>query len=358
MPMTFKRIPNSAGPSSDTSAIEFSRSKIATALDSVLRDLSGAPWALLDFPAHANVGDSAIWQGTLSLLEPRLGHGAGFVTHARQAPTGLSKKVPTGPIFLLGGGNFGNLWEGHWDHRVNILSQYTDRKIIQLPQSIHFRSAKGKALEETKRAIGEHPDFTLMVRDLPSLDFAKEHFDCRLKLCPDFAFGLNPLNAKNSPTSAISGLMRMDRERNCEAYTSRESVENVPIVDWVHAAKPTWPVRLVSKTTKAAPFLLGPMAGPLATAFHAWSLSNLKRGVEILGASEIVITDRLHGHILCTLMGKPHVVLDNSYGKNFNYMDSWPANSWAKRASDIRGALRCAEELYHSATPKIDLEKF
>lgn len=136
---------------------------------------------------------------------------------------------------------------------------------------------------------------------------------------------------------------------------SGERFGDVPIVDWVHAEKPSWPIRLVSKTTKVAPALLGPLARPLASTFHAWSLSNLKRGVEILGASEIVITDRLHGHILCTLMGKPHVVLDNSYGKNFNYMESWPTNSWVKRASDIQGALRCAEELYHSATPKTDL---
>tara|TARA_A100001391_G_scaffold48774_4_gene29041 strand:- start:31021 stop:31677 length:657 start_codon:yes stop_codon:yes gene_type:complete len=35
------------------------------------------------------------------------------------------------------------------------------------------------------------------------------------------------------------------------------------------------------------------------------------------------IDDRPHGHIPCTLMGKPHVALDNSYGKVSGYWDNW-----------------------------------
>jgi pyruvyl transferase EpsO len=36
-----------------------------------------------------------------------------------------------------------------------------------------------------------------------------------------------------------------------------------------------------------------------------------------------VITDRLHGHILCTLLGIPHCVIDNSYGKIGGFADAW-----------------------------------
>ena len=47
------------------------------------------------------------------------------------------------------------------------------------------------------------------------------------------------------------------------------------------------------------------------------------RGLEILGRGRGVVTDRLHGHILSSLMGIPHVALDNSYGKLSAFMDTW-----------------------------------
>ncbi|MCY9421777.1 pyruvyl transferase, partial [Bacillus paralicheniformis] len=31
----------------------------------------------------------------------------------------------------------------------------------------------------------------------------------------------------------------------------------------------------------------------------------------------------LHGHILSCLLGKENVVIDNSYGKNANYYNTW-----------------------------------
>jgi pyruvyl transferase EpsO len=41
----------------------------------------------------------------------------------------------------------------------------------------------------------------------------------------------------------------------------------------------------------------------------------------------LVVTDRLHGHILAMLMDMPTLVLDNSYGKNSRYAAVWTARS-------------------------------
>ena len=49
--------------------------------------------------------------------------------------------------------------------------------------------------------------------------------------------------------------------------------------------------------------------------YDALAQQRIDRGLRLLGSARFVITDRLHGHILCTLMGIPHAVLDNSYGK-------------------------------------------
>ena len=35
------------------------------------------------------------------------------------------------------------------------------------------------------------------------------------------------------------------------------------------------------------------------------------------------MSDRLHAHILCLLMGIPHVLLDNTYGKVRSFHETW-----------------------------------
>jgi pyruvyl transferase EpsO len=53
----------------------------------------------------------------------------------------------------------------------------------------------------------------------------------------------------------------------------------------------------------------------VAASFDHLARLRLARGVRILSRGRVVITDRLHGHILGLLMGIPHVILDNNYGK-------------------------------------------
>jgi pyruvyl transferase EpsO len=59
----------------------------------------------------------------------------------------------------------------------------------------------------------------------------------------------------------------------------------------------------------------------------------------------VVITDRLHGHILCTLLGIPHVVLDNSYGKIQGFLESFTGEcELVRRAESPAEALEMARE--------------
>lgn len=49
----------------------------------------------------------------------------------------------------------------------------------------------------------------------------------------------------------------------------------------------------------------------------------LRRGLDILSAGNVVITDRLHGYILAMLLDIPSVILDNSYGKLTSFHSTW-----------------------------------
>jgi exopolysaccharide biosynthesis predicted pyruvyltransferase EpsI len=62
-----------------------------------------------------------------------------------------------------------------------------------------------------------------------------------------------------------------------------------------------------------------------------------------LSRGRVVITDRLHGHILCLLLGLPHVLLDNSIGKLSAYFETWtPSMAGVTFASDEQTAQSCA----------------
>ena len=55
----------------------------------------------------------------------------------------------------------------------------------------------------------------------------------------------------------------------------------------------------------------------------ARSRIRVERGLRLLARGETVVTDRLHGHILALLLGIPHVVMDNDYGKVGAYIAAW-----------------------------------
>ena len=57
--------------------------------------------------------------------------------------------------------------------------------------------------------------------------------------------------------------------------------------------------------------------------FDSLAREKLLEGCGILCSGDVVVTDRLHGHILCCLLDIPHVVMDNVYGKIGNFRETW-----------------------------------
>src|SRR5262249_51583605 len=99
------------------------------------------PLAILDFPDIRNCGDSAIWLGEMAYLRDRHGKRPAYVSRMRDfSPEELERAMPTGPIFIHGGGNFGDLWVTHQDFRERVIERFPNRQIIQFPQSIHYKA--------------------------------------------------------------------------------------------------------------------------------------------------------------------------------------------------------------------------
>ena len=172
------------------------------AADTLAPVVGDSPFALVDFPDHPNVGDSAIWLGTTAFFRKHRGMEPAYVATTRTlSGRELQDALPHGPIFIHGGGNFGDLWPRHHEFREHLLERFPDREIIQLPQSIHFQEP-GRAAR-TARLIARHGRFRLFVRDRASYEFAAARFDCEVRLCPDMALFLGPL-VREPPRSMCS----------------------------------------------------------------------------------------------------------------------------------------------------------
>lgn len=303
---------------------------------------SNGKFALLDFPNHGNVGDSAIWLGETTYFQAMHRFTPAYVCDYRSfSADELEKALPgNSPIFLTGGGNFGDLWPAHQHFREAVLSRFPERPIIQLPQSLHFSS--NEALLQAVKAVKAHPNFTLLVRDHQSLAFAREHFSCRIELCPDMAFYLGPIRRPRSPALPLLLVMRSDKER-AEKTGISEIPPSAPVVDWVGdepdfrrktrsyrlTMLPTLGVRVLRKESRHA------------LHFKRMAEARLKRGVNLLSSAEFIISDRLHVHILSVLLDLPHVALDNSYRKISNFVQDWTKDCEIVRTEDtLVDALR------------------
>ena len=290
-----------------------------------LADLAGQPFALVDFPDHANVGDSAIWLGETTFFrrhhqaEPRY-----VASISAFSAAALRRAHPEGPILIHGGGNFGDLWPRHQQFRERLMERFPDRRIVQLAQTVHYRNPA--AADRTARVIARHGDVRLLVRDETSLEYAAGRFDCPVRLCPDMALCLGPLPRPAEPEVDVLCLMRTDRERAVAAPGSREGLL-VREADWL--GEPRLPVYLEALEAMVARLRERSIgrAGLRLARYDAAAGARVERGCRLLSSGRVVITDRLHAHLLCLLLGIPHGVLDNSYGKLARFLDAWTAGA-------------------------------
>ena len=184
--------------------------------------------ALVDFPDHSNVGDSAIWLGARSWLSD-----AGLRISYRCAADNYSRKhlercVPAGPIFINGGGNLGDLWRQHQRLREAIITDFKHRPIVQLPQTVHFQRADYFAA--ARQLFDAHPNLTLLVRDRLSFDLVRSELRATSALCPDMAFYIGQLDRVRQPDVDILWLRREDRETSGAAGPVPS---DVLVCDWL-----------------------------------------------------------------------------------------------------------------------------
>lgn len=315
------------------------QTQIRTILDPIV---PSAKLAMVDYPDYANVGDSAIWLGQMIYLkrERRLqpAYCASIGTFDADA---LKRSVPDGPILICGGGNFGTLWPHHQDFRLRLMAAFPKRPIVQMPQSIHFSDEA--SIDCTARAIDRHGAVTLLVRDEKSHALARAKFNCVVHLCPDMAFyiGATP---RQAPRLDVLCLLRSDSERIANMDTP-DTEGSILITDWLRDSRLLH--RLAKLKANARALLMGGSdTVRKREIFNAVAWNRFHRGVETLSQGKVVVTDRLHAHILSVLLDIPHVALDNAYGKLGGFIEAWTRDyRGLQRATRMGEAIAKAKDL-------------
>ncbi len=308
----------------------------------------GTDCALLDFPDHPNVGDSAIWSGERRFIHAhgmRLRYVSDLSTYSARV---LRRAMPKGVVLIHGGGNFGTLWPAHQQHREQVLRDLADYPVVQLPQSLWFES--DEALRATADVVRSHPDFTLMVRDRASQRIAQEGLGARAVLCADSALLLHGALARARPDVDCLILARSDKERAIDGLGAAFADHRISVAtaDWLEEGQ-SFARALALRLRRRAHGRLAHAAlyqRALAAQWDRLADQRVRRGCRLLSRGRVVITDRLHAHILCTLLGIPHIVLDNSYGKISSFVEEWTHDHpLVRRATSVDEAGQLCLEL-------------
>lgn len=287
---------------------------------------------LVDPPDYPNIGDSAIFLGQINFLNTHFPQAkVHFVDH-RSYATGQKYLLEQADcIFFQGGGNFGDLWKRHQKIRLAIMDEFSHKRLIQFPQSIHFETQD--SIKETADIIAKCDSFSLFVRDKQSLQFAQHNFSCTTELIPDMAFYL-PAIERQPAKSDVFCLLREDKELlvdKTEAISQllKAKALTYSYSDWVIEKAPLqtklnlglcYLIKRYPSQTK----LIQPLYEKLR--LH-YAHTNLNRGIAMLSQGEIVVTDRLHAFIMSTQIGIKNYTFDSLGGKISNFHRTWMTES-------------------------------
>lgn len=302
--------------------IEFLKRKISQEL----RPLLSETCILLDLPYYTNIGDTLIWEGTESLVKM---FGCNCLYRA-SVNTYKYKKIPIHTTVLLqGGGNFGDIWRAHQEFRLKVIEDYPNNRIVILPQTVYYENEE--VMKEDARKCQEHPDLVICARDMRSYSLLKKYFfKNRILLLPDMAFCI-PLDRlyrfRSKTEDKILFLKRIDKEQLNACPGLLPLPENGTVIetkDWPSMEEPSWIIfvfeKLLALNTKT-----GNSFGRLIDCFAYTILRKhfISTGVKFVSRYRYIYTTRLHVAILSTLLAKPYLFLDNSYGKNRTFYMTW-----------------------------------
>lgn len=177
----------------------------------------------LSTPEHGNLGDHAITIAINKIIKDKYPKKKvlefSFNEYNRKKSNIEEILNINDIIYLVGGGNFGNLYPWEENQRRDIIKRFPNNKIIIMPQSLSFSEDKEgkKELAISKEIASNHKNLTIIARDEKSYSFSKKEFNKNtILMAPDSVLYLEDYY-----------LEKMKQERKDVLFTIRKDKEKV-----------------------------------------------------------------------------------------------------------------------------------
>lgn len=257
---------------------------------------------------YGNIGDLAISAAQEKFLEENLLDYEVFpvpISKTRLWLGSIKKQVTSEDIItIIGGGNMGSLYPDIEDLRQLVIQTFPYNKIVCFPQTLDWEESQSsnKALKKIVKIYASHSDIHVFARELITYKKLEDVFNgqknVKIGFVPDIVMSSSAkqLGVVNSskPTGILTCL-RNDKE--CALKAEHYAILDSAIGDTGLT---------ITKTDTHA-------GGSGLSKVECNKLLSSK--IQQFAEAQLVITDRLHGMILCMLSGTPCLVLPNSNHK-------------------------------------------
>lgn len=253
---------------------------------------------LLNSPEHDNIGDHLISVAELAFIRKYLpGYECIEITdmdylrfHSKVKEYITQKDI----ILITGGGFLGSLWLYNGELNVrHMIQSFPENQIMIMPQTIFFEdNLRGiKEREKTAEIYKRHKNLTVCLREQASYRLAKEMLgeNGRCLLLPDMALFLN-YSHNQTERNGVLLCLRKDKEGILNEKAAEEMIT------------------ALEKRGKEYAYTL----------MHTGKCFDIKEREAQLAekaaqmkAAELVVTDTLHGMLLCAITGTPCMAFDN-----------------------------------------------
>lgn len=222
-------------------------------------------------------------------------------------------------ILIQGGGNIGEMY--YWEEfmRRFIIATFKDTPVISFPQTVSFSPSRiGKReLKKSQMIYSKNKNLLLVARETKTYELMKSYFPkTDVILTPDIVLSLN--ERKETVRSGLLACFRNDGE---------QSISNVFKSEIINTIKQRY--GQVQVTDTVVDYEINEMSRE----------KELKKIWDIFRASEIVLTDRLHGMIFCAITSTPCIVFSN-----FNHKIEYSYKNWLSELNYIKFLDKDASE--------------
>lgn len=300
---------------------------------------------VLGTPNHENLGDSAIAIAQMQFLH-RCGLAENRIKEIsyneyRHYRKGIHRWIPkNGLIAHLGGGHMGNQWREEEQFHREQLEVFKQNPSVIFPQTI-FYTPDEKGRQEAAASAAWYDgreNLTLVAREETSCRTMQQLYpNTRVLLTPDIVLSasMDRFGAKPQERKGILLCLRSDAEKSMEQDTHRRLEELVRKHGCSFRYTDMYSDGEVQKDTR---------------------IPEVRKKMEELASAELVITDRLHGMIFCTLTGTPCIVFSNNNHKvrgTYEWLRHLP---YIRYAADLAQAEQYLPQLLANGPGRYDPE--